>query len=200
VLGLELHALFRGIERLDKVVIAAINDRALSIGCELALAAIRYMADDARAIRLLEMTLGVMPGAGDAAARADGRAARALELILRGAAVTPGEALAAGLVHRVFPHDRLVAGRWRRGIDSPAERRVGRGRQAAVWEGASARSARASPRAEVVHGGAVAARGAPGAAATSTRCARRAGRRGRDAATREAWSEGTAVDLLAEED
>ena len=102
--------LFRALERLDKVAVAAINGQAISIGCELALACdVRYIADDGRAIGLPEVTIGVLPGAGGAQrlARAVGRA-RALELLLEATLLTPHDALAAGLVHRVVPHDELL--------------------------------------------------------------------------------------------
>jgi enoyl-CoA hydratase len=51
-----------------------------------------------------EVLLGIIPGAGGTQrmARLLGTA-RALDLILHAALLTPGEALAAGLVHRVFP-------------------------------------------------------------------------------------------------
>jgi enoyl-CoA hydratase len=111
VLDLEaLQGLFRRLERLDKIVVAAINGQALSIGCELALACdVRYIADDARAIGLPEMTLGLIPGGGGTQrlARTVGQA-RALELILEATLLTPQEALEIGLVHRVVPHAQLV--------------------------------------------------------------------------------------------
>ena len=105
-----IQALFRGIERLDKAVVAAVNGQALSIGCELALACdVRYMADDARAIGLPEITLGILPGAGGGQrlARTVG-SARALELILEATLLTPEQALEIGLVHRVVPHAQLL--------------------------------------------------------------------------------------------
>ena len=111
VLDLEaLQGLFRRIERLDKIVVAAINGQALSIGCELALACdVRYIADDARAIGLPEMTLGLLPGGGGTQrlARTVGQA-RALELILEATLLTPQAALEIGLVHRVVPHAQLL--------------------------------------------------------------------------------------------
>ena len=199
-----LHALFRMIERLDKTVLAAINGQALSIGCELALACdLRYIADDARAIGLPEMTLGVLPGAGGTQrlARTVG-AARALELILEAQLLTPDQALQAGLVHRVVPHDRLVAEAVetahrlarRAPISVAAAKR-------AVWEGAS------GPLAEglaLERKWFMAALSRPAARRALRRYVDEVHRTGRapweDAATREAWREGAAVDLLAEED
>lgn len=105
-----LHALCTRLERLDKAVVAAINGPALSAGCELALACdVRYMADDAEAIGLPELTIGVMPGGGGTQrlARTVGRA-RALELLLEARLLSPEEARAIGLVHEVLPQARLV--------------------------------------------------------------------------------------------
>ena len=106
----ELHGLFRALERLDKVVIAAINGNAISIGCEFSLASdVRYMAEEAPSIGLPEITLGIIPGGGGTQrlARTVGRA-RALELILEGRLLTPDEALAIGLVDEVVPRARLL--------------------------------------------------------------------------------------------
>ena len=200
-----LHSLFRMIERLDKVVIAAINGQALSIGCELALACdLRYIADDARAIGLPEITLGVLPGAGGTQrlARTVGPA-RALELILEAQLLTPDEALAAGLVHRVIPHDRLVPeavetahrlGPARhRSRSQPRSARCGRARAARSTTALRSSGSGSWPR----------CLDQPPAghfAATTTRCRRTGRAPWEDAATRDAWSEGDAVDLLAEED
>ena len=92
--------------RSDKVFIAAIDGPATGGGCEVALACdLRYMADD-RSLRigLPEMTIGLPPGAGGSQrlARALG-ASRALELMLEGRTLTPAEAHAVGLVHRLAP-------------------------------------------------------------------------------------------------
>ena len=111
---LELHAiheLFLRMNRMDKVFIAASNGPALGGGCELSLACdIRYMADDAVAIGLPEMTLGFNPGAGGTQrmARMLGPG-RALEIILEARALSPEEALDVGLVHRVVKGKDLAA-------------------------------------------------------------------------------------------
>jgi enoyl-CoA hydratase/carnithine racemase len=103
-------ALFRSLERLDKVVIAAINGPALGAACELALTCdLRYIASDAGAIGTPELTQGYGPGAGGTQrhARALGPAS-ALELILEARMPSPQEALALGLVHRVLPAEQLL--------------------------------------------------------------------------------------------
>jgi enoyl-CoA hydratase len=102
--------LFRALERLDKVVIAAIGGPALGAACELALACdLRYIASDAGAIGSPEMSQGFAPGAGGTqrSARTIGPA-RALETIVEARAATPDEALALGLVHRVVAPERLL--------------------------------------------------------------------------------------------
>ena len=195
-----LHGLFRQIERLDKVVIAAINGQALSIGCELSLACdIRYMADDARAIGLPEMTLGMLPGAGGSQrlARTVG-AARALELILEARLLTPQEALEVGLVHRVVPHAQLL------GEAVETATRLARraplsvaAAKRAVWEGAS----RPLPEGLALERRwFMAALSRPAARRALRRYDDEVKRTGRapweDEATREAWRDGTAVDLL----
>jgi enoyl-CoA hydratase len=103
-------SLFRGLERLDKVVIAAIGGPALGAACELALACdLRYISSGAGAIGSPELSQGFAPGAGGTQRhpRALGQA-RALEAILEARMATPAEALALGLVHRVVPPERLL--------------------------------------------------------------------------------------------
>jgi len=199
-----LHTLFRLIERLDKVVIAAINGQALSIGCELALACdIRYIADDARAIGLPEITIGLLPGAGGTQrlARTVGPA-RALELILEARLLTPTEALAAGLVHRVVPHEQLLAEARdtahrlsrRTPISITAAKR-------AVWEGASGPL---DVGLALERKWFMAALSRPAARRAMRRYVREVERTGHapwaEEAGRDAWRQGTALDLLAEDD
>jgi enoyl-CoA hydratase len=102
--------LFRRLERLDKVVIAAIGGPAFGAAFELVLACdLRYIADDVPAIGSPEIALGVAPGAGGTQrhARAVGQA-KALESILDAQLPSPADALASGLVHRVVPAARLL--------------------------------------------------------------------------------------------
>lgn len=90
--------------RMKKVAIAAINGHALGGGCELALACdYRFMAAGKGLIGLPEATLGILPGAGGTQRlpRLVGLA-RAMDILLRGRAMGPEEALQIGLVDRVF--------------------------------------------------------------------------------------------------
>ena len=89
--------------RMKKVVIAAINGHALGGGCELALACdYRFMSTGKGLIGLPESTLGILPGAGGTQRlpRLVGLS-RAMDILLRGKAMTPEDALQIGLVDRV---------------------------------------------------------------------------------------------------
>lgn len=111
-----VHALqqtFDLVAALPKVTIAAINGYALGGGFELALAAdLRYAADSAK-VGLPEIGLGIIPGAGGTQRlpRLIG-VALAKQLIYTGRYVRAEEALAIGLVDKVFPgkevYDRAV--------------------------------------------------------------------------------------------
>jgi len=106
-----IHDIFRRMNRMDKVFIAAINGPATGGGCELSLACdLRYMADKDIPIGLPEMTLGFNPGAGGTQRlpRAVGLA-RALAMMLEARTLRPHEAAEAGLVDVVVPPDRLRA-------------------------------------------------------------------------------------------
>jgi len=106
------------LERLDLITVAAINGFASGGGCELALACdFRLMSDSVRGFGLPETIIGIIPGAGGTQrmARLLGTA-KALDLILHAKLIRAEEALALGLVHRVFPR-----GEFRTEVDRFAE-------------------------------------------------------------------------------
>jgi enoyl-CoA hydratase len=106
----EIHELFLRMNRLDKVLIAAIGGTAMGGGCELALACdLRVMAIGEAEIGLPETLLGIQPGAGGTQrlAHAVGPV-RALEMILEGESLGAEEAVAAGLVNRAVPRAELL--------------------------------------------------------------------------------------------
>jgi enoyl-CoA hydratase len=142
----KLHGALLGLNRLDKVVIAAINGPATGGGCELALACdLRYVADrPGLAIGLPEMTMGFNPGAGGTQrlTRVLGPG-RALEAMLEGRTFTPAEALDAGIVHRVTEPgsllDEAMETAERMARRAPASVRA---LKASVYEGGSSRLTR----------------------------------------------------------
>ena len=107
---LQFHQTCALIQRLDKVVIAAINGTAMGGGSELALCCdIRIMADGDFALGQPEICVGIIPGGGtQRLPRAVGHA-RALELMLDGRPVYPAEAKAIGYVHHVVAPDDFTS-------------------------------------------------------------------------------------------
>jgi enoyl-CoA hydratase/carnithine racemase len=92
------------IEALPQVVIGAINGSAYGGGTELALACdLRVMAENAT-LRLTEVTLGIIPGAGGTQRlpRLIGKS-KAKEMILTAAPLTAAGGKEIGLIHRVVP-------------------------------------------------------------------------------------------------
>jgi enoyl-CoA hydratase len=108
-LALRGQAVFARIERASKPVIAVINGYCLGGGCELALACTFRFASATAQIGQPEIDLGIVPGYGGSQrlSRLVGLD-RALDLILTGRRVGADEAMAMGLVTRVFPPDRLL--------------------------------------------------------------------------------------------
>ena len=96
-------------ERTAKVVIAAINGHCLGGGLEIAMCCdFRFAAEGTYNIGLPEVTLGVLPGTGGTQRlpRLIGRQ-KALDLMLRGAAVQPAQAKELGIVDELFPAAEL---------------------------------------------------------------------------------------------
>lgn len=97
------------IENLGKPVIAAVNGFALGGGCELAMACtFRYAGASAR-LGLPETGLGLIPGYGGTQRlpRLVGKG-RAMEMVLLGNMIEAVDAMAIGLVNKVFPDEELV--------------------------------------------------------------------------------------------
>jgi enoyl-CoA hydratase/carnithine racemase len=97
-----IRTTFSAIERLPKVVIAAVNGVALGGGTELALASDLRVAADTATMGLTETRLAIIPGAGGTQRlpRLVGKG-KAKELIFTGARIDAAEALKIGLVNRV---------------------------------------------------------------------------------------------------
>ena len=102
------QATMNRIENLGKPVIAAVNGFALGGGCELAMACtFRYASDKAR-LGLPETGLGLIPGFGGTQRlpRLVGKG-RALEMILLGNMIDAVDAMAIGLVNKVYPAEEF---------------------------------------------------------------------------------------------
>lgn len=99
------------IERSSKPFIAAINGHALGGGCEIAMAChFRFMTDNPKAvIGCPEVNLGIIPGWGGVQRMPKilGKS-KALDMIIFSKRVSAPEALAIGLVDKVFPAADLM--------------------------------------------------------------------------------------------
>jgi enoyl-CoA hydratase len=100
---------FRGLELLDKPVIAAVNGFALGGGCELALACDIRIASAKAKFGQPEVNLGLIPGyaATQRLPRLVGLGA-ALQMLLTAEAIGADEALRIGLVQKVVEPDQLL--------------------------------------------------------------------------------------------
>jgi len=99
-----LQSALSAVTRIPKPVVAAITGYALGGGCELAMCAdVRFAADDAT-LGQPEILLGIIPGAGGTQrlSRLVGPS-KAKDIIFTGRFVKADEALAIGLVDRLFP-------------------------------------------------------------------------------------------------
>jgi len=105
----QLTHFFDELETLEKPVIAALNDVTTGAGLQLALACDLRLASDQAQIGFRENFLGLIPGHGGTArlARLIGPG-RAKELIFMGELIPAEQAMAIGLVSRVFAHDTLM--------------------------------------------------------------------------------------------
>lgn len=96
----------RQVETMPQPVVAAINGSAFGGGTELALACdLRVMMDDAT-LRLTEVKLGIIPGAGGTQRlpRLIGKS-KAKEMILTASPITAQEGKTVGLIHKVVARD-----------------------------------------------------------------------------------------------
>jgi enoyl-CoA hydratase len=101
--------LFRKIEMLDKVVIAAVNGYALGGGCELAMACDIRIASEKAKFGQPEVGLGITPGfSGTQRLPRLVGLGRAKELIFTGGHIGAEEAYRIGLVNKVVNKDSLM--------------------------------------------------------------------------------------------
>ncbi len=103
------QAVFTGIEKLGKPVIAAVNGFALGGGCELSLACTIRLASENAKFGQPEVNLGIIPGYGGTQRLARLiNSGRALEYILTGNMMNAEEAYRIGLVNHVYTQENLL--------------------------------------------------------------------------------------------
>jgi len=104
---LHCNETLQALERIPKLVLAALNGHCVGGGLEIALACdMRVMGREGGRIGLPEVTLGVLPGTGGSQRlpRVVGKS-KALELMVTGDLLTPEEAERIGLINRVVDED-----------------------------------------------------------------------------------------------
>lgn len=107
--GEEGSRIFRKIETLNKVVIAAVNGFALGGGCELAMACDMRIASEKAKFGQPEVGLGITPGfSGTQRLPRLVGLGRAKELIFTGGHIDAQEAYRIGLVNKVFSKETLM--------------------------------------------------------------------------------------------
>ncbi len=123
---LQFNMLLRKLETCGKPVVAAINGLALGGGLEVTLAChYRVVADNPKIqLGLPESKVGLLPGGGGTQRlpRLMG-AQNAMQLILQGTSLSPSDAAAKKVVHRVVPADQLIAEakRWIKETPDPVQ-------------------------------------------------------------------------------
>ncbi len=101
--------IFRKMELMDKIVIAAVNGFALGGGCELAISCDIILAGEKAKFGQPEVGLGITPGFGGTQrlSRIVG-IKKAKELVVTGGIINAEEAIRIGLVNHVYPQEELI--------------------------------------------------------------------------------------------